>query len=309
MILRVGDLINTAPSGLAGLGGKTIGQQGVQIASAMPPSETSDLAGKLDVLDDKIHDLLMRRVLLAGESPPAAPAREAQTTRRLAARHSGKLPLVGLVRIWREIMASAPGAARQVQVFAGDKSGTYRDLARGYFGSTAAMESHPSASAVIHACANDSSAFGVLPPPDSDENERPWWAQLTPSGQPGPRVIARLPQVGANDQQVGAYAIGSLEQEPSGADTSLIILEAKADLSRTKLQALVKDVGFDAQLIAVGRDSAHSRSRQHLLEITGFVPRDDPRLGVLLEQAGPTIVRLVGVGGYADPLPQSKVTR
>lgn len=272
----------------------------------MPPSDTSELAGKLDVLDDKIHDLLMRRAALTGESPPAGPARAAMTLRRLAARHAGDLPLAGLVRIWREILATTPGAARQVHVFAGDKAASYRDLARGYFGSTAGMESHPSASAVIHACAADRSSFGVLPPPDSDENERPWWAQLTPSGQPGPRVIARLPQVGSNDQQVGAYAIGSLEQEPTGADTSLIILEAKANLSRTKLQTLVKEVGLDAQLIAVGRDSAHSATRQHLLEISGFVSREDPRLGVLLEQAGETIVRLVGVGGYADPLPQPK---
>ena len=70
------------------------------------------------------------------------------------------------------------------------------------------------------------------------------------------------------------------------------------------MQALIKEVGFDAQLLAVGRDSARSSSRQHLMEISGFVPRDDPRLGVLLEQAGDTIVRLVCVGGYAKAIPQ-----
>lgn len=274
----------------------------------MPQSSTSDLAGKLDALDDKIHELLLRRAALAEKSSPAGPAREAVTLRRLAARHGDEFPLAGLVRLWREIMTLMPAASHPVHVFAGDKTGSYRDLARGYFGSTATMESHPSASAVIHACANDSSAFGLLPPPDSDENERPWWAQLTPSGQQGPRVIARLPQVGVGEQQAVAYAIGSLEQEPTGADTSLIILEARGDLSRTKLQALIRAVGFDAQLIAVGRDSVRSSSRQHLLEISGFVSRDDPRLGVLLEQAGDMIVRLVCVGGYADPFPEPKAT-
>jgi hypothetical protein len=119
-------------------------------------------------------------------------------------------------------------------------------------------------------------------------------------------VIARLPLVGA--QKSGAYAIGSLEQEPTGADTTLIILEANAGLSRTKLQALIREVGFEAQLVAVGRDSARSSSRQHLLEIAGFVPRDDSRLGVLLEQAGDTVQRVVCVGGYADPVPQSEAT-
>ena len=272
----------------------------------MSPSSTSDLAGKLDALDDKIHDLLMRRAALAVQSGPASPARQAMIVRRLTARHDGAFSLVALVRIWREIMASVPGAVAQVHVFAGDKVAEYRDLARAYFGSAAAMESHPSASAVIHACASDTAAFGLLPPPDSDENERPWWAQLAPSGQKGPRVIARLPLVGAGAQSSGAYAIGSLEQEPTGADVSLIILEANADLSRTKLQSLIRDVGFEAQLVAVGRDSVRSSSRQHLLEISGFVPRNDSRLGVLLEWAGDTIQRVVGVGGYADPLPQPR---
>ena len=302
MILRERDLINTAPSGLAFLDGDAIGQQGVQIVPAMPPSSTSDLASELDALDDTLHDLLMRRAALAGQSGPATPARQAKTVRRLAARHDGSFPLAVLVRIWREIMASMPSAAPQVHVFAGDKVADYRDLARAYFGSVAAMESHPSASAVIHACANDASAFGLLPPPGSDENERPWWVQLSPSGQPGPRVIARLPLLAA--QQSGAYAIGSLEQEPTGADTTVIILEASAGLSRTKLQSLIREVGFEAQLVAVGRDSVRSSSRQHLLEISGFVPRDDSRLGILLEQAGDTIQRVVCVGGYANPVPQ-----
>jgi hypothetical protein len=275
----------------------------------MPPSSTSDSAGRFDALDDKIHDLLMRRAALAGKSEPASPAAQAVTIRRLAGRHDGAFTLAALVRIWCEIMASMPASTSQVHVFAGDKVADYRDLARAYFGSGATMESHPSASAVIHACAGDVAAFGLLPPPDSDENERPWWAQLSPSGQHGPRVIARLPLVeAASQKQSRAYAIGSLEQEPTGADTTLIILEANAGLSRTKLQSLIRDVGFEAQLVAVGRDSARSSSRQHLLEISGFVPRDDSRLGILLEQAGDAIQRIVCVGGYADPLPAPKVS-
>jgi chorismate mutase/prephenate dehydratase len=271
----------------------------------MPSSSPSDLAARLDALDDKLHDLLIKKAALVEQASRLGPAQQTITLRRLAARHQGSLPLAALVRIWREITAAMPGRATLVHVFAGEKVATYRDLARAYFGSLAAMESHPSASAVIHACAGDASAFGLVPPPDSDENARPWWAQLTPSGQSGPRVIARLPLVAEGDAQSGAYAIGTLEQEPTGADTTLIILEVLADLSRTKLQALMKDVGLEAQLVAVGRDSARSSSRLHLLEVSGFIRGDDSRVGTLLEQAGETIVRLVCVGGYADPLVQA----
>jgi chorismate mutase/prephenate dehydratase len=282
------------------------GQQGVDQVPAMPPSSRSDLAAQLDALDDKLHDLLIKKAALVEQAPLSGPAQQTITLRRLAARHEGGLPLASLVRIWREISASMPARATQVHVFAGEKVADYRDLARAYFGSLAQMESHPSASAVIHACASDAQAFGLVPPPDSDENARPWWAQLTPSGQTGPRVIARLPLIAQDNAQSGAYAIGTFEQEPTGSDTTLVILEVRSDLSRTKLQALMKDVGLEAQLVAVGRDSARSSSRLHLLEISGFIRSDDSRLGTLLEQAGETIVRLVCVGGYADPLVEPK---
>jgi chorismate mutase/prephenate dehydratase len=267
----------------------------------MPPRSIST-ADRLDAIDEKIHDLLIERAALAEKLPVASPAQQAMSLRRLVARHKGKLALSGLVGIWREVLASMPGAAPSAHVFAGNQTAFYRDLARAYFGSAASIEGHPSASAVIHACAGDPAAVGLVPPPDSDENQRPWWAQLTPSGQAGPRVIARLPLMETSETQAIAYAIGTLEQEPTGDDTSMIILEANADLSRTKLQSLIRQAGFEAQLVAVGRDSPRSASRLHLLEIAGFVARDDSRLGSLLEQAGDAIVRLVSVGGYADPI-------
>ncbi|HTP77636.1 MAG TPA: hypothetical protein VMJ73_11730 [Rhizomicrobium sp.] len=276
----------------------------------MPPRPTTaaDAPARLDAIDEKIHDLLMQRAALAEKLPVASPAQQAISLKKLAMRHKGNLALMGLVGIWREVFASMPGAAPRAHVFAGNQTGDYRDLARAYFGSTAIIEGHPSASAVIHACAQDPVSVGLVPPPDSDENQRPWWAQLTPSGQTGPRVIARLPLVETKEPKAVAYALGSIEQEATGADTTLIILDANSDLSRTKLQSLIKQVGLDAQLVAVGRDSPRSASRQHLLEIKGFVSRDDSRLGTLLEQAGDTIVRLVCVGGYAAPLPQPKAS-
>jgi chorismate mutase / prephenate dehydratase len=259
----------------------------------MPPRQTStaDPQARLDALDDKIHDLLIRRAALAN---PASPAQQAATLRRLAVRHKGNLPLAMLVRVWREMMAVTAPAARTVHVYAADRAGVYRDMARDLFGSPA--------TAIVHECSGDAMAFGVVPPPESDENSRAWWAQLTPSGQQGPRVVATLPLVGA--EQPSAYVIGTLEPEPSGDDTSLLLMEAGENLSLTKLQALLKQGGLDARLLAVSRDSAGSASRQHLLEVPGFVRDNDSRLGVLREQAGDAILRIASVGCYANSLMQ-----
>ncbi|MBV9044914.1 MAG: hypothetical protein JO294_07300, partial [Alphaproteobacteria bacterium] len=140
----------------------------------MPPRQTisADTAAKVSALDDKIHDLLVRRAKLA---PPATPAQQAVTLRRLAARHTGDLPLPVLVSIWRELMAASATGTRTVHVYSADRAGQFRDLARDLFGSVVTMQSHASASAIVAECGNDPSAFGVVPPPESDENGRPWW--------------------------------------------------------------------------------------------------------------------------------------
>lgn len=263
----------------------------------MPPRKTppTDLPAKLDALDDKIHDLLIKRAQIA---TAASPAEQAVRLRRLSARHKGSLPLPALLRIWREMMAAQAPAGRTVHVYAADRAGPFRDLARDLFGSLVAMKGHLSATAIVHECSGEAAAFGVVPPPESDENARAWWAQLTPAGQTGPRVVATLPLAGA----ASAYVIGTLEPEPSGDDTTLLLLEAEDGLSLTKLQSLLKQDGFEAHLLAVSRDSARSAVRHHLLGVAGFVRPDDPRLGTLMEQGGEGILRTAIVGCYANPL-------
>ncbi|MBS0470256.1 MAG: hypothetical protein JSR60_04225 [Proteobacteria bacterium] len=267
----------------------------------MPPRKpkSDDLPAQLDALDDKIHDLLMRRAKLAVAS---APAEQAVRLRRLASRHNGEMPLAVVLRIWREMMANtAPG--RTVHVYAADRAGVFRDLARDLFGSQVAMKSHLSAAPIVHECAADPQAFGVVPPPESDENARTWWAQLTPSGQPGPRIVAVLPLSGA--EQPAAYVVGTIEPQPSGDDTTMLLLESEDTLSLTRLQMLLKQGGLESKLVAISRDAAKSPLRLHLLEVAGFLTDDDARLGALREQAGDSIQRIVSVGCYANPLRQA----
>ncbi len=238
-------------------------KQGYIRISPMPPRKPSpdELPAKLDALDDKIQDLLIKRAQLAST---ATPAEQAVLLRRLAARHKGKLPLGALLRIWREMMAALAPANRTVHVFAADRAGQFRDLARDLFGSLVAMKGHLSATAIVHECSGDPAAFGVVPPAESDENARAWWAQLTPPGRPARASSATLPLAGA--EQAAAYVIGTLEPEPSGDDTTLL-LEAEDGLSLTKLQSLLKQGGFEARLLAVSRDSAKSAVRHHLLDV------------------------------------------
>lgn len=283
-------------------------------------SKLDDLREEIDRIDDSLHDLLIRRTELSraiakvkqpavavgsGSLAPAMrPAREASILRRLLARHKGDLPTQVVVRIWREIIA----ASLQVQskfllhIFAGKNGTEFHDLARAYFGSFAPIRTHTRPSLVVQACADEPNSIGLLPLPEFEEPGASWWAQLAPAGQPGPRVVARLPFVVESEDTAYAYVIGAIEQEPSGDDTTLLLLEIASGMSRTKLRALIKDVGFDAKLLATGRTSDKRAPDEILLEVKGFIGKDDSRLKVLAETAGEMVARMAPIGGFANPV-------
>jgi chorismate mutase / prephenate dehydratase len=224
--------------------------------------------------------------------------------RRLLARHKGELPPQVVVRIWREIIAASLRVQSkfQLHVFAGKNGSEFHDLARAQFGSLASIKSYSRPQLVVQACADEPNAIGLLPLPAFEETGASWWTQLAPAGQPGLRIAARLPFVAESEDTPSAYVVAAIEQEPSGDDTTLILLEIACDVSRTKLAALIKDAGFDAKLTATSRRSDKKAHEESLLEVKGFIGKDDSRLSGLARAAGEALARIAPIGGYANPL-------
>lgn len=283
-----------------------------------PDASLEDLRREIDGIDDALHDLLMRRseviraigkVKLARQTERAGlamafrPAREADILRRLFARHDGTFPKQVLARIWREIIASSLNVQSGfvLHVFATGNQSQFIDLAHGHFGSFTPVKTHTRPSLVIHACAEEANSIGVIPLPNFEEGGPAWWTQLAPADEKGPRVVAKLP-FAAREDDVAAYAIGAIEQEPSGDDTTLLLLEIAPTVSRTRLKSLLKRAGLDARLVAAGRLADKKVPDELLLEVSGFVGRDDPRLAALSEAAGEIIPRVAPIGGFANPI-------
>ncbi len=278
-----------------------------------------DLRSEIDRVDDALHDLLIRRAELshaiakvkqpaadgAGSLIPALrPAREAAILRRLLARHTGDLPARVLVRIWREII----GASLRVQskfhlhVYGAEGQTAYADLAHAHFGSLTPVRTHTRPSLVVHACAEEPNSLGIVPLPEIEEPGPAWWAQLAPAGEKGPRVVAKLPFVVDGEDVLQAYAIGAIEQEPSGDDTTLLLLEIAPGVARASLQTMLRHAGLTGRLAAAGRLHDKGVPDEVLLEVKGFVGRNDPRLSALAEAEGDSITRAVSIGGYANPV-------
>ena len=283
------------------------------------PGETlEDLRSEIDQIDDALHDLLIQRTEVSraiakvkqardpgshGLAPSFRPAREAAIVRRLLSRHNGDMPRRVLARIWREIIAaSLQGQTRfQLHVYAADNHPQLIDLAHAHFGSYTPVRLHTRPSLVVHACAEEPDSVGVVPLPVIEEGGAAWWAQLAPAGEKGARVVAKLPFVSV-EGDVAAYAIAAIEQEPSGDDTTLLLLEIAPSVSRQKLRSLLKRAGLDARLVAAGRLLDKNVPDELLLEVGDFVAPSDARLANLAEAAGEIIGRVTPIGGYANPV-------
>ena len=142
------------------------------------PDDLAALRREIDSIDEQLHDLLMRRGEVVTEigrrkaadgQVPFRPAREAQLLRRLLARHRGPLPAETIVRVWREIIASA--IRLQGELIVGycplEGHGSALRLANGNFGLNARTARLETADAVVDAVAEGDVSVGLVPLPQS----------------------------------------------------------------------------------------------------------------------------------------------
>ncbi len=285
------------------------------------PSDLEGLRRRIDAIDDRLHDLLIERAEIVamvaaskrdGKLSPYHPGREAEIIRRLAARRPGRFPLATLVRMWREMLAATvrQQAPFAVAVFApGDRPWVW-DLARDHYGSNTPMSLHDSACRVIQAVGRGEVSVGVLPLPGPDDSD-PWWRHLISRNGEAPRIVARLPfgprgnarGDGAPTSFQDALAIGFAVPQETGEDRTLFAAETAPDLGRARILALLAELRLACTRFAAckGEDGVLA-----LIEIDGFVPAQDPRLGGFAVRCGPSLRRLSPLGGYAVPLPAAK---
>lgn len=286
----------------------------------------SRLRDEIDEIDDSIHDLLMRRMVLANgisEAKRSAgvtgalirPAREAAILRRLMARHDGAFPFPVVVRIWSEIMSAtlvAEGSFK-VSVFTVEASGEghgFTSLARAHFGAETPFVPVRTESGVLRAVRDGKVSIGIVPVPtdpmsgDVGVSAEPWWLTLAVSGEGRPMIVARLPWL-ASDRHGGAPAdalvVAMVKPEPSGEDVSFLALESSDAISRDRIRTVLAETGIDMARAVVWHDADSSPGRWQLIEVDGFVPEGDERLERFAERMGKGVGRLTALGGYPKP--------
>ncbi len=190
---------------------------------AQPP-DLAALRAEIDMLDDALHDLLMRRAGVVarlaasrakGEGPALRPGREAAILRRLLARHEGPFPRGALVRIWREVLNGNTAIQNPLSAAAWlDEAGI--EVLRAHLGLNAPVLRCADAAAAIAARAAGQAGLVALPAAGR------WWRLLDPAQL---AVSARLPLLGPG---ATVLLLSPVPPDPSGDDRHLVRRPAAA---------------------------------------------------------------------------------
>lgn len=282
-------------------------------------SKTLDsIREQIDTLDNKIHDLLIKRADLVikigaekrkNKTQIVRPNREAVMLRRLLARHKGPLPKEAIVRIWRELVGAVSLLQTELKVVVSvpdDRSGlVYWDMAKDYFSSVLPMSKASNPLAALAMVREKDVTFAVLPWPE-DNAQNPWWGHLlNETGDEAMRIMARLPlgdrTPEAPNPEHRALVVARLKYETSGMDRSFLGLELAENISRARILDRAQALGLTALSLHTC-PSMKPGKKLHLLEVDSYISTEEGLHDKFMESMeDDTEARIVCLGGYPVP--------
>jgi chorismate mutase-like protein len=273
-----------------------------------PPTSLDEIRRQIDALDERIHDALVARARLAAQvraakgsdGPTFRPGREANVVRRLVARHDGPMPATVVVRVWREIMTanSRLQGPFSVAVATDAAAGQGIELARDHFGTLTTLQPVASVARALNALTEGRAQIALVPMP-ADTPDEPWWRGLGAGAAPQLNIVARVPF--APDQRAGsALLVGRQAFDPSGEDHGFAIVESRAELSQTRVRALLERAGIGVVGFPAAIDDPAGGSLQ-LVELSTYMSPGDARLAQVAAAIGEG-GHVRPIGGYAVPL-------
>lgn len=273
------------------------------------------LRAEIDRIDGELHRLLRERAAVvkrvglakrtAGGDATAfvRPGREADLLRKLLANHEGALPRATVARIWREIVSAACFMQQPLKValFASERSISHWDLVRNHFGVLTPIQLCGSPSRVLQEAGTVPGAIGVLPWPEHEEAQ-PWWPSLAAEDRETMNIVGVLPfyeSATGRFENRRLMVVATYPPEVSGSDVSYLIATTDPELSRARLGELMGDCGLSGGVLATHQSDGAMRQ---LLELDGFVDRNDDRVSRMLEASNGAITMIKTVGAAARPL-------
>lgn len=290
--------------------------------------QLSSFRSQIDAIDDKIINLLFERIQVVKQVGkykqktdtalcPIRSGREAEMLRRIAKKfqqnNNDKIPHVDFISdfppaaaasIWRIIIGASTGleADMTLSIFATEQEKNLYWLGREYFGSHSTIIKQPHVNRVVGDVVDGKAAVGIVPFPHATDNNK-WWLVLLQQGENAPKIFAHIPFVSEDTQNKNtpkALAFAKLIPEASGDDKSLLVIEADANVSQSRLQTAFQTAKLEVNWLDIA--AIASDSRHHFVEIKGFITPDHAEFTDAISSLGASILLVSFLGAYAVPM-------
>jgi hypothetical protein len=212
--------------------------------------------------------------------------------------------------MWRIIIGASTSVESQLRlsVYSADGNNDFYWLGREYFGASTPTSKQPQIKRVIGDIMDGKATVGIVPSPRSSDSDY-WWTSLMEASKDKPQIFACIPFIhpdGLGKDVTPALAVACIAPEPTGDDTSLIVLETDFNVSANRLQTAFSTAKLEASWIQVA--NILPSIRHHLIEVKGFINADHPGMKSLLSALGSSVVYNAHyLGSYATPIMMSNV--
>ena len=283
-----------------------------------------NLRQEIDTIDNAIQDLITERTKVVeqireekrGQNIKIRPARECSIIYRLMERHTGPFPRRELARIWRELIVATLSFEGPfsigVHIPAETKSDNihhklqcdYHSMIRDQYGSFTPMSQYISATKLIDDVKSHKVSIGVLAMPKQVEQDA-WWPLLASKATDTPRIINRLPFIGAPQgfaTNIDALVVCPVPSEPTGRDHTFLIIETTEEMSLKKISKALKRAGIKQALTVAWQGTGANSRYLYLVEAIGFIKNEDNEILQLSEVLGINTSLIWTIGTYGQPL-------
>ncbi len=273
----------------------------------------NDLRQEIDAIDTRLIALIKERMtiveqvgqLKAKQNPgtcPLRPGREATQLRSIVETFSTHhFHPQAAATIWRMLIMGALHIESDLTIaVAPEPKNTLWWQAREYFGTFVPMQQHTSYRQCIVDVIEKNADIAILPGLAA-ETESIWWKDLIYM-ENAPTIFATIPFIaskGANTNN-SAIAVGYIPCEPTGDDSSILIMETKGEVSMQKLQAAFHQQSLAAEWITIC--TVDETTRHHVVKVNAFLTRHDEKLITLRQATRESVSHIFYLGAYANPI-------
>lgn len=272
----------------------------------MPLEDSSDLQKKIDEIDIKLYNLLMKRTKLVEQQPDAGAientlGKEAAIIKKLLRIHKSDFPEYVIAKIWREILSASASLKSKLKfsVFDSETCPGLINIVQEHFGSYADYENYSSFGQVMNDISTKEAQLAIIPSDNYEMNQKPWWSALS-SGKKSLKIIAKLPflkRKEAAPDENDVYVVALSNPDESGDDNTLMGIEVDNELSTSLIAENLENNGFENAKVLIGA-SLDEEHKSYLVEVEGFITPRDKRLKKIKE----VFKNVTLVGAYAKPV-------